>query len=260
MINFEGQTVIVTGGGRGIGHGITTSFAKAGAEVVICGRNAPEDFDNDIAKQIHFLELDVRALEAPDELIRFAQKQSGTLTTLINNAGGGPEVASAEASPNLTQKVIQLNLTAPLLMSQSFYNSLHQQETVGGSIVNISSVTATRSAPRTVAYGAAKAGLLNVTTSLAMEWAPYMRVNAIITGLIKTKASHDHYGGEAGMAHLANSLPMKRMGTPDDMAHACLFLADSKSEYISGACLEVHGGGEPPSFLKIVQEAIEKAE
>ena len=74
-----------------------------------------------------------------------------------------------------------------------------------------------------------------------MEWAPSIRVNAIIAGLIKTEASSDHYGGEKGMQYLADNLPMKRMGTPYDIAKACIFLADSNNSYISGACLEVFG-------------------
>jgi NAD(P)-dependent dehydrogenase (short-subunit alcohol dehydrogenase family) len=107
-----------------------------------------------------------------------------------------------------------------------------------------------------VAYGAAKAGLLNVTTSLAMEWAPDIRVNAIIVGLVKTEASTDHYGGPKGMVHLAASLPMGRMGAPEDIAKVCLFLADPTNSYVSGACLEVFGGGEPPSFLRLAAEAL----
>jgi len=171
---------------------------------------------------------------------------------LINNAGGGPPVASKDASPNLTHKVIALNLLAPINLAQAAYEPLKSS---GGSIINISSVSATRSSPGSVAYGAAKAGLLNVTTSLAMEWAPDIRINAIIAGLVQTEASADHYGGAKGMAHLASNLPMKRMGTPEDIAKACLFLADPSNAYVSGACLEVFGGGEPPSFLKIAEDA-----
>ena len=88
-----------------------------------------------------------------------------------------------------------------------------------------------------------------------MEWAPEVRVNAIIVGLVKTEASEVHYGGEKGIAHLSASLPTGRMGLPSDIAKACRFLADPNNDYVSGACLEVHGGGEPPSFLKIAQEA-----
>ncbi len=192
--------------------------------------------------------------ENAEKLIDFAASFGHPVTTLINNAGGGPPVASAEASPSLTEKVIKLNLLAPIYLSQAVYNYMRANH-VNGSIINISSVSATRSSPGTVAYGAAKAGLINVTTSLAMEWAPDVRVNAIIVGLVKTEASEAHYGGEKGMAYLADNLPMKRMGQPQDIAHACLFLADTDSAYVSGACLEVFGGGEPPSFLKITQDA-----
>lgn len=247
-MTFAGKTIIVTGGGRGIGRGIADHFAAQGASLIICGRKEPSDLPNNS----HFIALDIREADAGSRLVDFALEKTGRIDCLINNAGGGPPVASKDASPNLTQKVIALNLLAPINLAQAAYGPLKDS---GGSIINISSVSATRSSPGSVAYGAAKAGLLNVTTSLAMEWAPDIRVNAIIVGLVKTEASLDHYGGEKGMAHLANSLPMKRMGTPKDIALACAFLADPANAYVSGACLEVFGGGEPPSFLKIAEEA-----
>ena len=205
-------------------------------------------------RNTHFISLDIREADSASKLINFALEKTGRIDCLINNAGGGPPVASKEASANLTQKVITLNLTAPIYLSQAAYPHLVKS---GGSIINISSVSAIRSSPGSVAYGAAKSGLLNVTTSLAMEWAPDVRVNAIIAGLIRTEASEDHYGGIKGMKYLANSLPMNRMGTPEDIAKACLFLADAENSYVSGACLEVYGGGEPPSFLRITKEAHE---
>ena len=247
-MSFTGKTVIVTGGSRGIGRGIAESFAANGANLIICGRREPET----LPANTHFISLDIRDADAAKNLIDFALEKTGRVDCLINNAGGGPPVASKDASPNLTQKVIALNLLAPINLAQAAYAPLKES---GGSIINISSVSATRSSPGSVAYGAAKAGLLNVTTSLAMEWAPDIRVNAIIVGLVKTEASAGHYGGEKGMAYLADNLPMKRMGTPEDIAKACLFLADPSNSYVSGACLEVFGGGEPPSFLKIAEDA-----
>lgn len=247
-MQFKDKTIIVTGGGRGIGRGISNAFAALGANIIICGRRQPEPFPSNT----QFISMDIREPEAANNLIDFAIEKTGRVDCLINNAGGGPPVASKDASTNLTQKIVALNLLAPINLSQAAYEPLKSS---GGSIINISSVSATRSSPGSVAYGAAKAGLLNVTTSLAMEWAPKIRVNAIIVGLVKTEASADHYGGEKGMAHLAQQLPMKRMGEPVDIARACLFLADSTNSYVSGACLEVFGGGEPPSFLKITEEA-----
>lgn len=251
---FEGKTIIVTGGGRGIGHGISSAFARAGAELIICSRSPTDPFDADIAQQVHHISLDIRDAEAAKSLIDFAIEKTGRLDCLINNAGGGPPVASADASPRLSESIIKLNLLAPIYLSQAAYHAMCAQD-IKGSIINISSVSATRSSPGSVAYGAAKAGLLNVTTSLAMEWAPDIRVNAIIVGLVETEASEDHYGGKKGMNYLASQLPMQRMGRPSDIAHACLFLADPSSDYVSGACLEVFGGGEPPSFLKITSDA-----
>ena len=249
MTDFSGKTIIVTGGGRGIGRGITQAFLGAGANVIICGRNPPKDLPDGV----QFIPLDIREADAARALVDFAFEKTGRIDCLINNAGGGPSVASKDASPRLTEKIVALNLLAPINLSQAAYKALTK---TGGSIINISSVSAIRSSPGSVAYGAAKAGLLNATTSLATEWAPNIRVNAIIAGLIKTEASSDHYGGAKGMVHLATSLPMKRMGTPEDISRACLFLADSMNSYVSGACLEVFGGGEPPGFLKIAEGAV----
>lgn len=247
-MTFEDKTIIITGGGKGIGRGITERFVSKGATVIICGRREPSTLPDNT----HFLSLDIRTEEAAQTLIDFAMKKTGRIDCLINNAGGGPPVASADASPRLTEKIVALNLMAPIYLSQAAYPYLKLSS---GSIINISSVSATRSSPGSVAYGAAKAGLLSVTTSLAMEWAPDVRVNAIIVGLVKTEASEDHYGGIQGMKFLANALPMKRMGAPSDIAKACTFLADSENSYVSGAALEVFGGGEPPYFLKIAEEA-----
>lgn len=247
-MSFDGKTIIVTGGGRGIGRGISEAFASQGATVIICGRREPKD----LPENILFTPLDIREQSSAKALIDFALEKTGQVDCLINNAGGGPPVASKDASPRLTESVVKLNLLAPIYLAQAAYDALAKS---GGSIINISSVSATRSSPGSVAYGASKAGLLNVTTSLAMEWAPEVRVNAIIVGLVKTEAAADHYGGDKGIAHLSAALPMKRMGAPADIAKACLFLANPENSYVSGACLEVFGGGEPPSFLKIAEEA-----
>lgn len=252
--DFSGKTIIVTGGGRGIGHGIAGAFAEAGADVIICSRSDPAPFAAALEARIHHTSLDIRDADAAPQLMQFALDKTGRLDCLVNNAGGGPPVASAEASPRLTESIIRLNLLAPINLSQAAYNTM-RAENINGSIINISSVSATRSSPGTVAYGAAKAGLVNVTTSLAMEWAPEIRVNAIIVGLVATEASEDHYGGQKGMDYLASQLPMQRMGKPQDIANGCLFLADEASDYVSGACLEIYGGGEPPSFLKITSDA-----
>jgi NAD(P)-dependent dehydrogenase (short-subunit alcohol dehydrogenase family) len=110
-------------------------------------------------------------------------------------------------------------------------------------------VSALRPSPGTAAYGAAKAGLLNLTTTLAVEWAPKVRVNAITAGLIVTEQAALHYGDEAGIAAVGATIPAGRMGQPRDIADACLFLASPLADYVSGANLHVHGGGERPVYL-----------
>jgi NAD(P)-dependent dehydrogenase (short-subunit alcohol dehydrogenase family) len=124
-----------------------------------------------------------------------------------------------------------------------------QGQAEGGVIVNVASVSGTRPSPGTAAYGAAKAGLLNLTQSLAVEWAPKVRVNAVTPGLVLTEQSHLHYGDAAGVAAVAATVPLGRMAEPRDVAEACFFLASPAARYVTGANLLVHGGGERPAFL-----------
>lgn len=248
-----GQVVIVTGGARGVGRGIASAFLSTGATVYICGRNEPEQLPSAGDRRAHFVSCDVRDPEQFQQLIDEVMGTHGRLDVLVNNAGGSPEVPALDASPRFTESIIRLNLIAPIVCSQIACRAMLSND--GGNIINIASVSAERPSPGTAAYGAAKAGLVNVTRSLAQEWAPKVRVNAIIAGLIKTEASAEHYGGDEGMALLEAALPMGRMATPADIAGACLYLANPKAAYVSGAALEVFGGGEPPAFLRLAAEA-----
>jgi NAD(P)-dependent dehydrogenase (short-subunit alcohol dehydrogenase family) len=166
---------------------------------------------------------------------------------LINNAGGSPAVDPATASPRFSDAIIRLNLVAPLIVSQAAYRLMERQES-GGAIVNISSISAIRPSPTTAAYAAAKAGLLNLTSSLAVAWAPKVRVNAIVAGTIRTEQIDLHYD-EEGIRRMQCVIPAGRLGEPEEIASACLFLASPRAAYISGATLAVHGGGERPSYL-----------
>jgi NAD(P)-dependent dehydrogenase (short-subunit alcohol dehydrogenase family) len=107
-----------------------------------------------------------------------------------------------------------------------------------------------RPSPGTAAYGAAKAGLVSLTGTLAVEWAPKVRVNCVSAGLIDTGTDPEHYGGPEGMARVAATVPLARMGTPSDVAGLCLFLASPLAAYVTGANLVAHGGGEWPAFLR----------
>ena len=123
----------------------------------------------------------------------------------------------------------------------------------GGVIVNVASVSGRRPSPGTAAYGAAKAGLLSLTESLAVEWAPKVRVVGIVAGLIATEQAELHYGDAAAQARVAATVPAGRLGTPEDLAQACRWLTSPLSSYVSGSSVWVHGGGERPAFLDAVQ-------
>jgi NAD(P)-dependent dehydrogenase (short-subunit alcohol dehydrogenase family) len=235
----NGRVVLVTGGARGVGLGIVRAFAKAGAQVVTCGRS-------EVEAEVRYVLADVRDPSQVDTLVSTVVDEFGRLDVVVNNAGGAPPAPAATASPRLHQKIIELNLLAPLHVSQRA-NTVMQQQDSGGAIVMIGSVSGTRPSPGTAAYGAAKAGLASLATSLAVEWAPKVRVNTVVVGPVDTELSHLHYGDEAGVAAVGRTIPMGRMATPADVAEACLYLASAT--YVTGSTLTVHGGGERPAFL-----------
>ena len=243
-IDLSGRVVLVTGGTRGIGLGISDVFRAAGARVLTCSRTPVDAPDHHIC--------DVRDPESVSALVAQVVADAGRLDVLVNNAGGAPYAAAADASARFHDKVVGLNMLAPLLCSQAA-NAVMQGQASGGVIVNISSVSALRPSPGTAAYGAAKAGLDSLTTSLAVEWGPRVRVNAIDVGLCRTEDTADHYGGDAQVAAIEQTIPLGRMARPEEVGHLAAYLASDLASYISGARIECHGGGEPPVFLSALE-------
>ncbi len=245
----------MTGGVRGIGRGITEAFLASGAEVVVCARHEPAELPSAGGRTASFVAADIRDPEAAAMVVDTAAARLGRLDVVVNNAGGGPSVDAAVASPRLSTRIIELNLLAPLHISQRA-NAIMQQQDDGGSIIMISSISGARPSPGSAAYGAAKAGLTHLATSLAIEWAPKVRINSVVVGLVATEQAEDHYGGAAGIALVAQTVPMLRMGTPADVAGACLFLGSDLAAFVSGAALSLHGGGEMPPFHAAVAAAL----
>lgn len=245
---MTGKVVLITGATRGIGRTIAERFLAAGAEVVACARKPPDAPIRAAGREAAFVATDVREVDQLERAVGFAVSRFGHLDVVINNAGGAPVADAATASPRFSQSIIALNLTAPLLLAQRA-NAVMQEQPAGGVIINIASVSGVRPSPGTAAYGAAKAGLLSLTQTLAIEWAPKVRMNAITAGLIRTESAHLHYGDDAAIARVAATVPLGRLGEPGDVADTCLFLASPLSSYMSGACLLLHGGGERPAFL-----------
>jgi len=237
-----GRVVLVTGGVRGVGAGISAVFAGQGATVVTCARRPVEGLPYE------FHSCDVRDAEAVAALIDVIVAKHGRLDVVVNNAGGSPFALAADASPRFHQKIIELNLLGMLHVSQAA-NAVMQQQDRGGSIISISSVSGRRPSPGTAAYGAAKAGVDSLTTSLAVEWAPKVRVNAIVVGMVATEQAELFYGDSDSQAAVAATVPLGRLAKPEDIGWAAAFLASDAASYVSGSTLAVHGGGEPPPYL-----------
>ncbi len=247
--DYSGQVVLVTGGTKGIGAGIARAFLGAGATVIVCGRSEPEQMPSENGREAVFMPLDVRDYEASEALMQTIVNEYGRLDVLINNAGGAPHAMAAEVSPRFHEGILRLNLIAPLNLAQ-LANRHMQQQAQGGSIIFIGSISALRASPGTAAYGAAKAGVLSLAASLAVEWAPKVRVVAVSPGLIETEQSHLHYGDEAGVQAVADTIPAGRLGRPDDIGNACLYMASPIASYAGGSNLLLNGGGEKPAFLQ----------
>ena len=184
---------------------------------------------------------DVRDPAEAAALVQDVQANEGRLDVVVNNAGGSPYADAATMSPRLAERVVALNLLAPFYVAQAA-NAVMQQQPGGGVILNIGSVAARRPAPGTSAYNAAKAGLTVLTRSLALEWAPKVRVNQVSPGLVQTESDTYAEGVE-------RSIPMGRLAVPGDIAAACLMLASPAAGFVTGADLYVDGGGETPAFL-----------
>ncbi|MGX1811285.1 SDR family oxidoreductase [Nocardia sp. NPDC055321] len=235
--------------GGGGGGAVIRGLSLAAAAPVGAGAPRPADVPVESnGRAIEFLPCDVRDPDSVRALIDAIVDRHGRLDTVVNNAGGAPFALAADASPNFHSKIIQLNLLAPLLVSQ-VANDVMQRQDTGGSIVMISSVSGHRPSPGTAAYGAAKAGVDSLVSSLAVEWAPRVRMNSVVCGLVNTESSHLHYGDEDGIAAVSGTVPMQRMASPEDIGRTAAFLASPLAGYVTGSSLLVHGGGEKPAFL-----------
>lgn len=195
-----------------------------------------------------FHSCDVRDDDSVATLIKTIVDQHGRLDVVVNNAGGSPYVLAAESSAKFNTKIVELNLLGPLSVS-IHANAVMQEQPQGGSIINVASVSGRRPTPGTAPYGAAKAGMESITSTLAVEWAPKVRVNSVVVGMVETEQSELFYGDADSIAAISRNVPLGRLAKPDDVGWAAAFLASDVASYISGASLEVHGGGEPPHYL-----------
>ena len=231
---------LVTGGTKGIGLAIADAFAAAGFQVAVCARREPKE------ERHRFFAADLREADACSALMEQVFDVFGRLDVLVNNAGGAPPADTSMVSPRFSEKIIRLNLLAPLWLSQAA-NALMQEQEEGGVILHIASVSGLRASPTTAAYGAAKAGLLNLTQTQALEWAPKVRVAAISPGLVDTGNAGEHY---PDIGKIKGTIPAGRFCTPEDVANAAVWLASKEASYARGTNLVLDGGGDWPAFLR----------
>jgi NAD(P)-dependent dehydrogenase (short-subunit alcohol dehydrogenase family) len=249
---LQDQVAIVTGGGTGIGRVIAREMARVGAHVVVASRNP--DHINPAAEEIQRLgrqslavPVDVRVPEQVDNLVQATLGKFGRIDILVNNHGALFQCAVEDLSPGGWNAIIGINLTGVFLCSRAVGKVMIQQQR--GKIINIVSVAGLHGSPMTAPYGAAKAGVINFTKSLAMEWSKHrIYVNAVAPGPILTESGRDLLWSSPELQQkVRERVPLGRYGEPEEVAAAVIFLASEASSYITGETLYVDGG--PPLRL-----------
>jgi len=246
--SIEGKVTIVTGGGTGIGESIAHEFAKRGAPVLIASRSAEhlEPVRDAIRKEGGKCELavcDVRDAAQCDAMVAEAVKHFGRLDVLINNHGASIATPSLNLSPNGWRAVVGINLDGVFFCSKAAARQFIAQKS-GGAIINISSTAGVHGSPGMLPYGAAKAGVNNLTVSHASEWGSLgIRVNCIAPGPIDTEGAAPRTWPNPQIKEMvAKSRALGRFGRVEEISYPCIFLASDASSYVTGALLIVDGG------------------
>jgi len=246
MFELTDKIAIITGASRGIGKDIALEYAKAGANVVVASRNR-ENLEK-VAAEIRALgresfvvPTDVCIPEQVDNMVKQTVDKFGRIDILVNNAGVGDTLRMSkveELSPDAWKATIELNLTGTFICSTAVGKVMIKQKS--GKLINISSIVGVSANPRLAAYSASKAGVINLTMSLAAEWAQYnINVNSIFPGVIETERHNRNW---KKLTDNGTPLPHLQIpGSPRDVAHLAVFLASEASSWISGEIIGVRG-------------------
>jgi len=272
MFSLAGKCVVVTGGGRGIGKGIARAMAAAGANVVITGRS-PEPLRQTRQElelqgaRVLVVQGDMNSMAHLADIVRSAQARFGYIDGWVNNAGSadpgdvGPLINVTEAQYD---RVVNLNMRSAFFACQAAARAM----TRGGSIINISSRSGSQPCPNTGHYGAAKAALENLTATMAVEWGHMnIRVNAVAPGVVSTEKHEEGVGSmtsESRRRRQIETVPLRRLGHVDDVAHLCVYFASDEAAWVTGQVVQVNGGSRIPvgllSYLHHVNRKMETLE
>jgi len=243
---LDDKVAIVTGGSKGLGQAMAIGLGEVGAQVVVTSRsvNLIEETANEIVKKggrAVAIPVDVKSQESINELVANVFKRFRRIDILINNAGIAPMNKVIDTSVEEWDDVVNTNLKSAFLLSKAVGRIMVQQER--GKIINIGSVLGIMVSNTALPYCTTKAGLAHMTRALALEWAPYrVNVNCIAPGFFETEMTRQQQEDKAQSKFLKFKIPLKRLGKPDEIVGAAIFLSSEASDYITGSVLVIDGG------------------
>lgn len=244
---LENKVALITGASRGIGKAAAYLLGKAGAQIIIVGRN--QDTLDQVKDEFEKEGILVRAFAAhvgnAEDLTKLTDAifaEFGKIDILINNAATSPVFCPIEETTNVIfDKIISINVKSAFMLSNLVFNKM--KENGGGSIINISSVEGKKPTPGLSLYSMSKAAIIQLTKSMALEWGPHnIRVNAVCPGLIQTQFSETLWKNEKTLAYFLKQVPLRRIGQPKEIAELILFLASEQSSYLTGSIIDADGG------------------
>jgi citronellol/citronellal dehydrogenase len=240
---LEGRTALVTGGGTGLGREIALALAEAGADLLLAARRpepleeAAREIQAATGRRVETAQVNIRERESVEALAAAAQERVGKIDVLVNNAGGQYPQPARHFKPKGWKAVIETNLTGTWNMTQVFGNQMLDGD--GGSIVQVIAVVG-RGFPGLAHTAAARAGVLELTRTLAIEWGPRVRLNCVAPGPVTTVGFQETY--DPRVLELMEGMPIPRPGSPREIANAVVFLASPAASYVTGELLCVAGG------------------
>ncbi len=243
---FVDQVAVVTGGSRGIGQAIAEALVLEKARVVIASRNeerglATTDALSTQGGEVAFIQTDVAVRDQVERMVDLTLQRFGDINVLVNNAGVHDKAPFWEESEALWDRMYRVNVLGAVFPSQAVVR--HMKETGGGTIVHIASKAGVVGEPGHAAYSASKGAVIALTRAMAVELAPYaIRVNAVCPGPVVTDMLLADVPTEEEREELAAEAPLGRLGRPEDIANAVLYLASSDSDWCTGQAISVDGG------------------